>query len=76
MQQDRRGENKALTGRKGFDRRKPYNGEAEQWKDLRFKATTWLSQVNPAFETLSLELDKSTPALAEPEQENKVGNWS
>ncbi len=41
----------SVTGMKGFEKLKNYGGDASHWKDLRFKATTWLGQVN---RTLSL----------------------
>ena len=56
----------------GFDRLKPYHGEAAQWKDWRFKITMWLAQVNPSFETLTTTLDKSTSEPEEPEPEGKM----
>ena len=71
-QPDRKGENRMVTERKGLDRLKPYSGEAAQWKDWRFKITTWLSQVKPSFETRTTKLGKSTSEPEEPEPEGKV----
>ena len=33
-----------LTGMRGFDKLKPYNGAATEWKVWRIKLTNWLSQ--------------------------------
>ena len=56
----------------GFGRLKPYSGEGAQWKDWCFKITTWLSQVNHLFETLTTKRDKSASEPEEPEEEGKV----
>ena len=47
---------------------KPYTGEATQWKDWRFKMTTWLAQTNPAFESLLVKLDRSETEPKEPDE--------
>jgi hypothetical protein len=50
----------------GFEKMKPYTGEATQWKDWRFKMTTGLAQTNPAFESLLVKLDRSETEPKEP----------
>ena len=51
---------------------KVYTGEASQWKDWRFKMTTWLAQTNPFFETLMAKLDQSELEPQEPEEGQKM----
>ena len=51
----------------GFDGLMPYNGEANKWKDWRFKVTTWLSPIDSLFETLISEMDKMEKGMDEPE---------
>ncbi len=48
-----------MTGRRGFDKLRVYKGSAAEWKDWKFKLTTWLGQSSPAFETLIVKLDYS-----------------
>ena len=61
-----------VTGMKGFEKMKTYNGEASQWKDWRFKITTWLAQTNPSFESLLGKLDQSEQGPQEPEEGQKM----
>ena len=67
---DRR--NKNITETKGFEKLKPYTGDPTQWKDWRFKVTTWLTQTNPSFESLMIKLDKSENEPKEPEEGHKM----
>ena len=53
-----RRDKKGVTEMKGFEKMKHYTGEATQWKDWRFKMTTWLAQCNPSFESLLSKLDE------------------
>ena len=48
-----------VTGRRGFDKLRVYKGSAAEWKDWKFKLTSWLGQSSPAFETLIVKLDYS-----------------
>ena len=58
---------KNITETKGFEKLKSYTGEAAQWKDWRFKITTWLTQTDPSFESLMHKLDQSETEPKEPE---------
>ena len=69
MQPDRRGEDRTVTDRKGFDRLNPHSGGAAQWTYLRFK---WLSRVKATFETLTTELDGIKSEPKEPEVVGRV----
>ena len=72
MGSDSRGKNKMITEHKGFDRMKPGHGDAAQWKERRFRVTTWLTQVNPAFAAHTKNIDKSTSEPEELGSEGKV----
>ncbi len=48
-----------LTGMRGFDKLKAYIGAASQWKEWRFRVSTWLTQSSTSFETLMVKLDAS-----------------
>ena len=61
-----------VTGMKGFEKMKTFTGDASQWKDWRFKMTTWLAQTNPSFETLLGKLDQSELEPQEPEEGQKM----
>ena len=63
---------KNITETKGFEKLKPYAGEAAQWKDWRFKVTTWLTQTNPSFESLMIKLDQSESEPKEPEDGDRM----
>ena len=63
-----RRDKKGVTEMKGFEKMKPYAGDATQWKDWRFKMTTWLAQTNASFETLMSKLDQSELEPKEPEE--------
>ena len=69
---DRKDKAMIITSLKGFDRLKVYTGDATQWKDLRFKTSSWLAQYNPSFETLMTKLDKSELEPQEPEEGKKM----
>ena len=51
---------------------KVYTGDASQWKDWRFKMTTWLAQTNPSFESLMAKLDQSELEPQEPEEGHRL----
>ena len=56
-----------VTGRRGFDKLRVYKGSAAEWKDWKFKLTSWLGQSSPAFETLIVKLDYSETEPTESE---------
>ena len=56
-----------VTAVRGFDKLKPYTGASSQWKEWRYKVTTWLAQTSPAFESLMAKLDASEVEPLEPE---------
>ena len=58
-----------ITEHNMFKHLKPYNGNAAQWKDWRYKAMNWLAQVNPAFETPTTKLDASTEEPESPQSD-------
>ena len=51
---------------RGFDKLKPYNGAATEWKVWRIKLTNWLSQYSPSYESLMIKLDYSETEPVEP----------
>jgi len=62
----------SVTGMKGFEKLRNYGGDAAHWKDWRFKVTTWLENVNRAFETLVRKLDRSENEPQEPEEGHRM----
>ena len=58
--------------KKGVDRLKVNTGDATQWKDWRFKTSSWLAQYSPSFETLMTKLDKSDLEPQEPGEGQKI----
>ena len=61
-----RREKTTFTGMKVFEKMEVYTGEASQWKDWRFKVTTWLTQTNPSVEKLMAKFDHSELEPKEP----------
>jgi hypothetical protein len=55
-----------VTAMRGFDKLKIYRGAATEWKEWRFKLTTWLGQSSPSYETLMVKLDYSDIEHTEP----------
>ena len=56
-----------VTAVRGFDKLKAYTGASPQWKEWRYKATTWLVQTSSSFESLMTKLDASEVEPTEPE---------
>ena len=44
-------EKQIVTAIKGFDKIRLYKGVATEWKEWKFKLSTWLAQSTPSFET-------------------------
>ena len=57
-----------VTAIRGFDKLKTYRGAATEWKEWRFKLTTWLAQSSPSYETLMVKLDYSDVEPVEPSE--------
>ena len=56
-----------VTAVRGFDKLKIYTGASSQWKEWRYKVTTWLAQTSSSFESLMIKLDASEVEPIEPE---------
>ena len=71
-----KGKNNMITEHSMFKHLKPYNGDAAQWKDWRYKAMNWLAKVNPAFETLTTKLDavREKPEPPQVDEQMKIGH--
>ena len=55
---DRR-DRQVVTEIRGFDKLKAHNGAATQWKEWRFRVSTWLTQSSTSFDTLMVKVDAS-----------------
>ena len=60
-------ERQIVTAIRGFDKLKAYTGAPTQWKEWRYKVTTWLAQTSSSFESLMTKLDASEVEPIEPE---------
>ena len=58
-------EKQVVTAIRGFDKIRIYKGVATEWKEWKFKLSTWLAQSTPSFETLLVKLDYSETELVE-----------
>ena len=59
-------EKQVVTAIRGFDKIRIYKGVATEWKEWKFKLSTWLAQSTPSFETLLVKLDYSETEPTEP----------